>query len=164
VTCKINDLFEYCTNRRLKRADQELYKPLQLGESWDPLTVTQGLLAHKYDITVSDMNNENVEEYNNGIVVNRAAHGNTAEKKRQMSDQEFGKTTKAAKRQKTTEEMEQDVKQIVCNCAKNHISTINGNTSEILLLCNDLTKNFMCKIKKNLLDHYNVISVHDTRN
>jgi hypothetical protein len=89
------------------------------------------------------MNNEKVEEYNNGIVVNRAAHGNTAEKKRQISDQEFGNNKQAAQRQKTTEETEQDVKQNICNCAKNHISTNNGSTSEIVLMCNDLTKNFM---------------------
>jgi hypothetical protein len=27
--CKINELFKYCTHRRQKKADQELYKPLQ---------------------------------------------------------------------------------------------------------------------------------------
>jgi hypothetical protein len=87
------------------------------------------------------------------IVVNRAAPRNTSEKKRQISDQEFGHNTKAAKRQKTTEETEQDVKQIICNCAKNHISTLNGNTSEILLMCNDLTKNFMEYLTQKRPEH-----------
>jgi hypothetical protein len=77
------------------------------------------------------MNNEKVEE----CIVNRAARGNMAEKKRWISDQEDGNNTKAAKRQKTTEETEQDVKQIICNCAKNHISTNNGSTSKILCFC-----------------------------
>jgi hypothetical protein len=97
VTCKIHELFKYCTYKRLRKQDQDLYKPLQLGESWDPLIVTQGLLANKYNITVSNMNNEKVEEYNDGIVVNRAARGNTAEKKRQISDQEDGTTRKQPK-------------------------------------------------------------------
>jgi uncharacterized membrane-anchored protein len=89
----------------------------------DPLIVTQGLLAIKKDITMSDMNNEKVEEYNNGILVNRAAGRSTAETKRKILDQEDGNNTKAAKRQKTTEETEQDAKQVICNCAKNHIRT-----------------------------------------
>jgi uncharacterized membrane-anchored protein len=85
----------------------------------------QGLLANKYDITMSNMNNEKVEEYNDGILVSRAARGNMAEKKRQISDQEDGNNLKVAKRQTTTEETEQDVKQIICNCANNHIRTYN---------------------------------------
>jgi hypothetical protein len=58
----------------------------------------EGLLANKYNITMSDMNNEKVEEYNNGILVNRAACRNTAEKKKQILDQEDRNNTKAAKR------------------------------------------------------------------
>jgi hypothetical protein len=127
------------------------------------LTVTQGLLTNKYDITVSDMNNEKIEEYHDGKAVNRAARGNTAEKKRQISDQEFGNNTKAAKRQKTTDETEQDVKQIICICAKNHISTINGNTSEILLMCNDLTKNFIEYLTQKQAEH-NPITLDDIQN
>jgi hypothetical protein len=42
LTCKINESFKYCTHRRLKKADQDLYKPLQLDALWDPLTITQG--------------------------------------------------------------------------------------------------------------------------
>jgi hypothetical protein len=33
------------------------------------------------------MNNEKIEDYQDGKVVNRSARGNTAEKKRQISDQ-----------------------------------------------------------------------------
>jgi hypothetical protein len=104
VTRKINETFKYWTHRRLKKADQDLYKPLQWGALWDPLIIMQGLLANKYNITVSNMNNEKVEEYNDGILVNRAACQNTAEKKKQILDQEDGNNTKAANRQKTTEE------------------------------------------------------------
>jgi hypothetical protein len=100
VTCKIHESFKYYTYRRLRKHDQDFYKPLQLGESWDPLTVTQGLLANKYDITVSDMNTETIEDYHDGKAVKLAARGNTAKKKREISDQEFGNNTKAAKRQK----------------------------------------------------------------
>jgi hypothetical protein len=62
-----------------------------------------------------------------------------------------------------TDEMEQDVKQIICNCAKNHISTVNGNTSEILLMCNDLTKNFMEYLTQKQAEH-NPITLDDIKN
>jgi hypothetical protein len=95
--------------------------------------------------------------------VTRAARGNTADKKREISDQEFGNNTRAAKKQKTADETEQDVKQIICNCAKNHISTINGNTNEILLMCNDLTKNFMGYLTEKQAEH-SPITLDDIKN
>jgi hypothetical protein len=163
VTCKIHESFKYCTTRRLKKHDHDCHKPLQLGKSWDPLTVTQGLLDNKYDITVSDMNTEAIEDYLDGEKVDRAARGNTADKKREISDQESGTNTRAAKRQKTTDETEQDVKQIICNCAKNHISTIHGNTNEILLMCNDLTKNLMAYLTEKQAEH-SPITLDDIQN
>jgi hypothetical protein len=96
------------------------------------------------------MNYEKVEEYNDGIVVNRTARGNTAEKKRQISDQEDRNNTKAAKRQKTTEERK---KQIFRNCAKNHIRTNSQSTSEILLMCNDLSMDFMEYLTQKRAEH-----------
>jgi stalled ribosome rescue protein Dom34 len=111
------------------------------------------------------MNNEKVEEYNNRI------HAETQLKRRDSYRIKKTRTTqkqpKAAKRQKkrqkTAEETEQDVKQTICNCAKNHIRTNNQSTSEILIMCNDLSKDFMEYLTQKRPEH-NPITLDNRKN
>lgn len=163
VTCKIHDSFKHCTYKARKKGNLADHVRLELGPKWDPLIVTKGLLENKYDIDVDDMNNDAVESYTGGKLLVRAARGNTADSKPRKNDQEASDDNATTQTQNLAQKTQTEVDELICNGAKKCLKATTRKQKEMVIFCNELSKDFTEYITK-MRPQDDTIHVDDLKN
>jgi hypothetical protein len=140
TACRLHPTFQQWSKFQTTETNNTKTKfTLKLDPAWDPLILAKAILDASINITVKDMYDGDVCQYENGKIVKLKARGKNTAKKISTASDEWNstnviKTTKTDRSIDTTNK----VKAILCNNMKKHFQPL-ARTSKITMdFCNDI--------------------------